>query len=143
MAADDALHADDVKLLAEVGYLAAGAGLYAEALDVFNGLAVLRPVSAVPYLGLATVHLNRRQPDEAAAVLERAQQLLEQPDDLGNVADADDRALVAAFRGVALHCAHRHAESDRVFRSIGTTHDTPAARIARGMLGLTRPGETA
>lgn len=125
----------DLRLLADIGFLATGAGLHRSATDIFEALAVLRPASAVPYLGLATTCLNQSRADAAASVLERGRRLL--TDD----GTAEDRALLGAFHGVALHYAHRHAESNQVLREIAhQEHHPAAARIARGMLGMTNDG---
>lgn len=132
---DDVLTAEDVRLLAEIGFLATGSGQHRAASDIFEALAVLRPVSAVPYLGLATTCLNQALADDAATVLERGRRLL------ANDGTDEDRALLGAFHGVALHFAHRRAESDQVLREFARQeHHPAAARIASGMLGMTNEG---
>lgn len=135
---DEVLDADDVRLLADIGFLATGSGQHRPARDIFEALAVLRPASAVPYLGLATTWLNQSRADDAAGVLERGRQVLAAD---GTEGTDEDRALLGAFHGIALHFAHRHAESDQVLRAIARQeHHPAAARIARSMLGMTEDG---
>jgi len=131
----DLLAAADLRLLADIGFVATGCGQHRAASDIFEALAVLRPASAVPYLGLATTCLNQSRADDAATVLERGRRLLAEE------GTDEDRALLGAFHGVALHFAHRRAESDQVLRGIAQQEHHPAAsRIARGMLGMTNEG---
>lgn len=111
--------------------------MHAHAAEIFEALTVVKPASSVPYLGLATTWLNQARADDAASVLERGRQVL-----AGHGTD-EDLALLGAFHGVALHLAHRHAESDQVLRDIARQeHHPAAARIARGMLGMTNDGRT-
>ena len=141
----DPLDASDVQLLTEIAFLAAGAGLVAQAVQVFESLATLRPQRAFAYIGLATVHLNGKRADDAVAVLDRGRRLLASPAGVGcdtlpppaqDPVLAEDRAMLAAFQGVALQLAQRTAESKRALRQALALCDSGAAgQLARRMLG--------
>ncbi len=129
----EVLGADDIRLLTEVGFVGAGAGLWQQAQQLFEALATLRPNRDFPIIGLATLQLNRQQPEEAVLLLEKVRQALAtQPD-----TPPEDVAMLAAFHGVALHCARRTAESQQVLQSVLQMgyHSQAAQRIARTMLG--------
>ena len=120
----DGLTSAQVRTLTEIGMLAAGHGLAAEATTLFQGLQVLRPQRAFPYIGLALASLNSGRPDEAVRVLERE----------GLAACPGDPDL-RAFLGLALKLAQRPAESLRVLEAL--VRDFPeadSARFARSLL---------
>lgn len=117
------LSADDARLLAEVGFLAAGAGDAARAEIIFNALRRLRPDRAYPVVGLAVAWMNANRAHDAVRLLE------------GTVApDPADRALLDAWRGFALQLSGRRAESVRLLETLATG-ESEGARLARGLLG--------
>ncbi|CAB3875898.1 hypothetical protein LMG3328_03034 [Achromobacter ruhlandii] len=120
------LDADDARILAEVGFLAAGRGDVPHADAIFQALRALRPGRAYPWLGLALARLNAGSADEAVRLLEQ-----------GEASAAGERALLAAWRGLALQLAGRKAESTRVLQACaqGAAGDEGAA-LARSLLGL-------
>ncbi len=125
------LSAADIQLLTSIGFVAAGAGLHLQALRLFKSLAHLRPLRAFPYIGLATVHLHRQRPDEAAAVLEQGMRLATED------SSSQDRALLASWQGLVLHLAGRAAESARALQhAVHLGPDEPETSLARAMLGL-------
>jgi uncharacterized protein HemY len=127
------LHQDDIRLLTELGFVGAGAGLWQPAQQIFEALAVLRPYRDFPYIGLATLQLNQKKPDEAAQTLDKARQWLATHPE----AQPQDQAMLAVFHAVALHCAQRTAQSQQVLQSVLQMgyHSESALRLARTMLG--------
>ena len=59
-----------IRLMMEIGYLAAGNGFSAEAEAIFEGLHAVRPGSEIPFIGLAVTRMNAGRPLEAASLLE-------------------------------------------------------------------------
>lgn len=114
---------EDIRLLTEVGFLAAARGDVQRASVIFRALERLRPQAGFPCIGLAVALLNAGKP--ADAVLELDSGLLRVP--------ASDAAELHAFRGLALQKAGRQSESLRAFRQAG---DHP---MALAMLGETQP----
>lgn len=137
------LQPPDVRLLTELGFVAAGAGLHRQARTVFEGLLALRPERAFPYIGLATVDLNSSQAESARHWLQRGRAVLADmnPNAAEDAAQhLEDRALLAAFDGLALHLCRRSAESRQaLYEALALQQDGPAARMARVMLGKENP----
>lgn len=124
----------DIQLLTSIGFVAAGSGLHLQALRLFESLAHLRPLRAFPYIGLATVHLHRQRPDEAAAALEQGMRLASQD------SSPQDRALLASWQGLVLHLAGRAAESARALElALHLGPNQPETSLARAMLGRVSP----
>lgn len=121
------LSADDARLLAEVGFLAAGAGDAARAETIFNALRRLRPDRAYPVVGLAVAWMNANRAPDAVRLLEGAM-----------APDPADRALLDAWRGFALQLAGRRAESVRLLETLAMG-ESEGARLARGLLGMPQP----
>ena len=92
----DGVTSAQVRTLTEVGMIAAGRGLPAEALAIFESLQVLRPSRPFPYIGLALTHLHAGRAEEAVRVIERE----------GLAACPGDPDL-RAFLGLALRLAQR------------------------------------
>lgn len=139
------LQSDDVRLLTELGFVAAAAGLQAQSSTMFTALLRLRPERAFPYIGLATGHLNEGQAEQAEAILLRGSQVLGQqgpdPVDAQAVADwLEDRALLAAFQGLALQLSGRSAQARQALQHcLDIQAHGPGARMARVMLGQAAP----
>lgn len=117
------MQSEDIRLLTEVGFLAAARGDLQRAGVIFGALERLRPAAGFPYIGLAVAMLNAGKPD--AAVHELDNGLLHVP-----LADAPE---LHAFRGLALQKAGRQSESLRAFRQAGN-HP-----MALAMLGEMQP----
>ena len=124
----------DVRLITDIGFLGSGAGMLQQATQLFDALALLRPHRDFPYIGLATVQLNQKKPEQAVRILEQGRKVLASMPE----ATQDDQAMLAAFQGVALHCAQRSAESQLVLQSVLQMgyHASHARRIALSMLGM-------
>lgn len=60
---------DSVKLLTEVGFAAASAGLSSEAIAIFAGIKAVRPDSEASAVGAAMAHLGRGSFGEAVDIL--------------------------------------------------------------------------
>lgn len=119
---------DDVQLLTQAGFLAAGRGNVAAALRIFEALALLRPEQAFGFVGLGSALMNAGRVNEA---VQRLQSVRLPP---GPEAD-----MLDSFKGVALQLAGRHSESRFLLRQLvlrarsGTP--SPGARLAALLLG--------
>lgn len=109
----------DIRLLAEVGFLAAARGDIRNAQAIFLALERLRPAASFPYVGMAAALMNAGKPDEAVQVLDRGLR----------AAGPQEQEELQAFRGLALHLAGRASESQRALQLAG---DLPLARVMRG-----------
>ena len=124
MSLDDGVTSEQVRLLTEVGMVAAGRGFPRQAREIFEGLRILRPERPFPYVGLAVASLNAGDANEAVRILERE----------GLAACPGDPEL-RAFLGLALQLAQRRAEGERVLRGVVQEHpDTQAAKLASRLL---------
>jgi putative PEP-CTERM system TPR-repeat lipoprotein len=65
----------DSRILDALGRAQLASGDTNQALDSFNRLVTAEPKSAIPLLRLATVYMNRKEPEKAADALVRAQKL--------------------------------------------------------------------
>ncbi|NKI94064.1 tetratricopeptide repeat protein [Rhizobacter sp. SG703] len=110
---------DDMRLLADIGFLAAMAADPARADAIFSGLRVLAPTSACPYVGIAMTRIAMRRADEAVRLL-RDEALAKVPDD-----DHDIRL----FLGMSLLVAGKHDEARRVLERV--VADAPQGANAR------------
>lgn len=118
------LRDDDVRLLTEVGYLAAGRGR-SEALTIMDGIKMLRPARNAAYIGIALTHMNAGHPDEAARIL------LEEALPAVTPQEAD---LVRAFRALALYLDGRPRECrEELERIPADSADATAARMAESL----------
>ena len=117
------MESDDIRLLTEVGFLAAARGDLQRAQQIFGALERLRPNAAFPCIGMAVTLLNTGKPVEAVQELDRGLQRVPP-------ADAAD---LHAFRGLALQKAGRQSESQRALRQAG------AHPLAQAMLGEAMP----
>lgn len=91
---------DLVKLLMEIGYVAVGSGLSAEAAAIFAGVEAARPESELPAIGLAVSQMNSGRADEAVRTL-RDKALVRKP----------DSQIAKSFLGLALKLAGFQADS--------------------------------
>ncbi len=137
------LLADEVRLLTEIGFLAAASPvLLPECQRLFRQLMVLRPRRAFPCIGLASAFLNQGRAEEAATVM--AEGLVRQraewagePPDAESFDPSEDPAMMQVFLGLCLLAAKRTAEGQQVLGALLNSCDHPlVTRIARGLLGL-------
>jgi hypothetical protein len=134
---------DEVRLLSEVGFLAASApALQVESERLFRQLIELRPRRAFAYIGLATGWLNRGRPEEAAAAMaegirRQSAPWGDEPPDLESFDPAEDPPMMQVFHGLTLLAARRTAEGQQVLGSLLESCDhSMALRLARGLMGL-------
>ena len=113
------LESSDIRLLTEVGFLAAARADVKRAEAIFGALALLRPDRSFSYIGLAMAYLNTHRPEEAVAVLAQG----------AKVVRAQDQGELQAVRALALQLAGRTAESLRALQAAGPN------RLAKTMLG--------
>ncbi len=113
------LQPEEIKLLTEVGFLAASRGDVKRAEIIFSALRRLRPQRAFAYIGLAVALMNTGRHDEAATLLVDAVERV----------NSDERDEVNAFLGLALQLAGRTSESLRALRAASECH------LAQLMLG--------
>ena len=120
---------DDIRLLTEIGFVAAGRGDVARAEAIFGALLALRPSQAAGHVGIAMALLNRGRAAEAAARLGAAM-----------LPPGDEHDLLRAVQGLALQLDHRPAEAARVLQPIAAQPASAGAipagvRLARTLLG--------
>jgi hypothetical protein len=120
---------EDMRLIAEIGFMGTQSGQLAAARALFDALSVLRPQSTLPHIGRAMVALGADRPDDAARIL-RDEGLKQHPGD----------AELTAFLGLALHAAGRVAEAAKVLASVADQHgvspDEPCVRMATKLLAV-------
>ena len=109
----------DIRLLTEVGFLAAARGDTRRADVIFRALERVRPAASFPYVGMAAALMNVGRYDEAAGELGRGLM----------VEGLQDPQELQAFRALALQLAGRTSESQRALHLAG---DMPLAQAMRG-----------
>lgn len=116
---DAVVTADDLRLLAEIGFSAVSRGEDAIAEAVFAGITAVRPQGEAGAIGKALVHLHRGEAEAAVTLLRRF--------------PGSDAARL--FLGLALNRAARRAEAREVLESVAATAQDPApAEAARSAL---------
>jgi tetratricopeptide (TPR) repeat protein len=108
-----------LRLLYELGLMAASGGDPVRAEKIFSALELTRPDSPAGYVGRAMTYMYTNSFAEALAVLDRGLALMA----------PQDQPELHAFRGMALQLAGRTAESLQAFRAAG---DLPMARALLG-----------
>ena len=109
----------EVRKLTEVGFLAAGYGLFEEAATLLDAVRTVRPDSEFPLIGLAVLELTRGTPEEAVSILRR-QALPAFP----NSSD------VKSFLGLALFMVGHRQESRSVLEEVTADADASAEALA-------------
>ena len=113
-----------VRLLMEIGYIAAGYGLVKEAEAIFAAVKASRPDSELPLVGLAVTRLNAGQNDEAIRLL--------RDEALKINADSD---IARAFLGLALKQAGLASESRAFLQTVvDNRRDMTAVALAEQLL---------
>jgi predicted Zn-dependent protease len=120
---------DELRLLAEIGFMACNIRNAPKARAIFEGLNELRPGHPSVIVGFAVVHMAKRQWEDAVRVLRAGQQANQQDEDL------------AMMLGIALLEAKRVDEGHKVLKTLAAAPgpSTPARRVARAM---TQPRST-
>lgn len=117
---------DEIRLLTEIGFLAAAKGDLPRAEAIFGALRQVRPGRLFPVLGIAVAWMNAGRAADAAGLLEKAA-----------CADADEQAIRDTWRGLALQLAGQAAQSRHVLQQAVSEHGANAT-FAHGLLGLER-----
>lgn len=116
---DDSPEAADVRLLADIGFIALSAGLDREAEAIFGGVEAARPGQEAGPLGIAMVKMARNDLDGAVAVL--------------RALAPSDAALT--YLGLALARRGDEAEARQLLRGIvESASGTPFAALAEAGL---------
>lgn len=110
---------EELRLLADVGFLAALCADQARADTIFSGLRQLAPSSTCPYIGLATTLIAMRRADEAVRLLR----------DEALVKVLDDDHDLRLFLGLTLLVARQPDEARRVLERVAA--DAPEGASAR------------
>lgn len=122
------LDSAEVRLLTEIGFLAAASGDATRAQAIFLALQRLRPGRAFPLVGLAVSKMNAGYANEAVLLLEQAQ-----------AGDEAERNVMDAWRGLALQLAGRAGESKSLLMKLALT-EGDGAILARSLLGIAQAG---
>lgn len=113
------LEVKEIKLLSEIGFMAASSGDGRRAARIFEGLMVVRPNRNFTYIGLGLAYMNIGRHAEAMAALDKGLTMVPQ----------QDQAEIHAFRSLALLLAGRQAESREVAK---IAQDTEMGRALAG-----------
>lgn len=111
-----------VRRLMEIGYMAAGGGMTAQADVIFAGVQAARPDSELPLIGRAVARLNSGRADDAITLLRQA---------LERNPDSD---LAAAFLGLALSQAGLRSAADALLQQVRAANRDPQAAALAGSL---------
>lgn len=125
--AGEILSPEELRMLAEIGFLGCGAGHSRAARLLFEGLRNLRPRQPFAYIGLAMSRIEAGDPGEAIRILEE--------EGLRNNPDNEE---LKVFLGLALSAARRSSESQRMLAGVAdrnATSETAEIRLARRLLG--------
>lgn len=131
------LTSSDVRLLSDIGFVAACSGQLERAVQIFQALTLFRPLRAFPYLGLAVANLNAKKPAEAISAITLGKRVLAaaptQSQDL-----QEDYAMLGMFEGLAAQADSRRTEGLKLIEGALVTAppDGPAYRLGQRLLGL-------
>ena len=109
----------ELRLLANIGFMAAHTGNGRGCTDIFEGLRVLRPTSAVPAIGMALSRMGSGAYTDAVRVL--------QEERLRAPAENDE---LDVFLGMALSLAQQRTEAHRVLKNMLARPGAPSAERA-------------
>jgi hypothetical protein len=131
----------DIRLLTELGFLGAGAGLPRTVEKLFRAMMVIRPRRAFAYIGLATTHLNQSDPTQALQVMQQGVRMLGDAElhvtEDSTFDPVQDPAMMHTFHGLCLLANQRTSEATQVLQHVlELPPHPPALRLARGLLGL-------
>jgi hypothetical protein len=131
------LSSSDVRLLSDIGFVAACSSQRERAVQIFQALTLFRPLKAFPYLGLAVANLNAKKPAEAILALALGKRVLAaapiQSDDV-----KEDYAMLGVFEGLAAQADNRRIEGLKLIEGAldGAPSSGPAYRLGQRLLGL-------
>ena len=140
--ADGLLTSEDVRLLSDIGFVAACSSQREHALQIFQALTLFRPLKAFPYLGLAVAELNAKRPNEALQALALGRRVLG-----AGCADSpeirEDHAMLGMFEGIAAQADERRTEGLRIIAGAleQAPQDGAAARLGKRLLGVDGQGQ--
>lgn len=128
---------DDVRLLSDIGFVAASSSQRDRALQIFQTLTLFRPLKAFPYLGLAMANLNAKKPAEAVQALALGRRVLAAAPQRSAEID-EDYAMLGVFEGIAVQSDQRRTEGQRLIAAAleRAPHDGAAARLGKCLLGV-------
>lgn len=122
------LESQDIQLLTQIGFMAAGRGAVEQSQRIFNALALLRPQHAFAHIGMACAWMNAGKASQAAQHLSRV-----------HLPAGDEADMIDAFHALALQLAgHAHQSTQLLEQLVQRTTDhseSQARRMALGMLG--------
>ncbi|MDR2735552.1 MAG: HrpB1 family type III secretion system apparatus protein [Puniceicoccales bacterium] len=128
-AADDKLEYPDIptdiiRMLMDIGYVAAGCGLKSHAESIFDALIAARPSSELPLIGLAVVKITFGRISEASKILTETVTKIN-----------PDSQLAKAFFGLLLKQIGSNHESEIVLNEvIKNNSDEDAVTLAKSIL---------
>jgi Flp pilus assembly protein TadD len=125
------LDSDALRLLAEIGFMGAQSGQAPAARALFDALAVLRPQSTLPHIGLSMAAAGANKHQEGVRILREALKK-----------HAGDVELTA-FLGLALHAAGETAQARRMMNTVieqAREGDETSVRMAQKLLALDSMG---
>ena len=129
------LDPDDIRLLTQIGFMAAARADVQRAEVIFGALLHVRPERSFSHIGMATALLNAGRAGDAVTCLEKAR-----------LPPGEDADMVQAILGLALQLDARASEATRVLRAVAMTapepqdNSMPASEgtlLARRLLGET------
>ncbi|MES3002906.1 MAG: hypothetical protein V4787_19610 [Pseudomonadota bacterium] len=118
---------DDLRLVAQIGFIALESAQVLHAQVIFDALRVIKPEKSLPWIGLSQVQLGLGRAQEAVRMLRKA--LVEHP------ADGD----LLAYLGLALREAGHERESNAVLQSACDAGQPTDPHVAMARALLTRP----
>jgi hypothetical protein len=120
------MQSDDVRALADLGFLALSRGMDQHAMAIFQGVKAVRPQQEAGNIGIALVHLLRNELDQAIKVLRGIG-----PSDAG-----------LTFLGIALSRQGDLAEAKRLLaKVVSTGAGTPYGNLAAETLASLEGGQ--
>jgi Flp pilus assembly protein TadD len=117
------IDSDLLKLLMETGFMAANGGRLGEAETIFKGLAVARPGSVYPQIGLGCVAMGRGEFEQAAEILRAAP-----------AGERGEQDLCQGFLGMALRLGGNEDECRAVLTRLQDEGENPVAVRMAGKL---------
>ncbi len=116
---------EDLRLLTDIGFIAASRGLNLHARSIFTAVRSLRPQSEAGHLGLGIVDILSGDPASAVSTLSAAPRT----------------TAVNTFLGIALLQSAEVQRGQKILRLVvGSSAETPLARIASEALALAEVG---
>ena len=134
---EEILSSDDVRLLSDIGFVAACSSQRERAIQIFQALTLFRPLKAFPYLGLAVANLNAKKPADAIQALALGKRVLAaapaRSDEL-----KEDYAMLGMFEGLAAQADNRRTEGLKLIEAAldEAPPESPAYRLGQRLLGL-------